>query len=117
MVGDGILESYIQDQLGAGFITDVSSPDARQLAQAKQERTLFGLPGEVDHEFQIVKVRPGPEGQRELSIETYFEEGHHVLRAVEKSGQWDPKSVVEELHLDQAREQQIKDSADAPKTA
>lgn len=117
LVGDGILESYIQDQLGAGFITDVSSPDARQLAQAKQERTLFGLPGEVDHEFQIVKVRPGPEGQRELSIETYFEEGHHVLRAVEKSGQWDPKSVVEELHLDQAREQQIKDSADAPKTA
>jgi Subtilase family len=105
--GDGQLESYIQDKIGAGFITDVSSPDATQIAQASQDRAFFGLPGQKDHEFQLIKMRLDTDGNRQLNIDTYFDEGHHVLQATAKDGAWDPHSVIEELHLDSKRQREI----------
>lgn len=104
---DGQLESYIASQIGEGFVTDIFGDTAQQLAAARQDRTFFGLPGTQDHEFQIVKVSPDPDGVRQLSVDTYFLEGHHVLRANLKHGAWDPSSVVEELHLDRARQAEI----------
>ncbi len=101
---DGRLESYISEKIGEGFVTDIYGDEATQLAQASQPRTFFGLPGTEDHEFQLVRVSPDPEGRRELSVETYFDQGYHVLKANLKDGQWDPATVVEELHLDPARE-------------
>ena len=107
--GDGKIESYIQDKIGAGFITDISSPDATQIARANQDRAFFGLPGQEDHEFQLVKMRLDPDGNRKLTLETYFDEGHHVLQAVAADGRWDPHSVIEELHLDAKRQKEIED--------
>lgn len=99
LTADGMLEPYIQEQLGEGFVTDIFSEQAAQFANAKQERTLFGLPGQEEHEFQLVQVRPNTDGERELVLQTYFDEGHHVLKAVARDGAWDPDSVVEELFL------------------
>lgn len=105
LVGDGKLEAYISDQIGPGFITDLASPDAQQMAQAHQDSTFFGLPGTKDHEFQLVRMAPNLDGKRQLEIDTWFKEGHHVLQAVAENGQW--TQFREELHLDKAREQQI----------
>lgn len=105
--GDGLLDAFISEKIGPGFITDISSPDATQIAQANRDRTFFGLPGQKDHEFQLVKMRPDPSGQRQLTVETYFDEGHHVLQADAKDGAWDPATVVEELHFDAARQREI----------
>lgn len=107
LIADGILEPYISEQIGEGFVTDIFGDTAKQLAEARQERTFFGLPGEVDHEFQLVRIAPDPDGVRKLWVDTYFNEGHHVLRASAKDGAWDPKSVVEELHLDRKRQEEI----------
>lgn len=107
LIADGKLESYIESKLGVGFITDLSSPDATQIAQANQDGAFFGLPGEEDHEFQLVKMRTGLDGTRKLTIDTYFDEGHHVLQAFAKDGAWAPATVVEELHLDHKRFQDI----------
>lgn len=107
LIGDGALEPYIAEKIGEGFVTDIFGETAQQLAQAKQDRTFFGLPGEEDHEFQLVRVSPDPNGNRQLWVETYFDEGHHVLRAKEKDGTWDPATVVEELHLDAKRQKEI----------
>ncbi|MFN8609149.1 MAG: S8/S53 family peptidase [Vulcanimicrobiota bacterium] len=103
--GDGQLESYISDQIGPGFITDLSSSDAQQMAQAHQDSTFFGLPGTRDHEFQLVRMAPNLDGKRQLEVDTWFKEGHHVLQAVAENGVW--TQFHEELHLDKAREQQI----------
>ena len=107
IVADGYLEPYISEQIGEGFVTDIFGETARQLAEARAERTFFPLPGKVDHEFQLVRVSPDTEGVRSLSVDTYFLEGHHVIRAKLKDGAWDPKSVVEELHLDATRQKEI----------
>lgn len=105
LVGDGQLEAYISDQIGPGFITDLASPDAQQMAQATQDSTFFGLPGLKDHEFQLVRMAPNLDGKRQLEIDTWFQEGHHVLQAVAENGVW--TQFREELHLDKAREGQI----------
>lgn len=105
LVGDGRLEAYISDQIGPGFITDLSSPDALQMAQAHQDSTFFGLPGTKDHEFQLVRMAPNLDGKRQLEVDTWFKEGHHVLQAVAENGVW--TQFHEELHLDKARQQQI----------
>lgn len=105
LVGDGRLESYISDQIGTGFVTDLASADAQQMAQAHQDSTFFGLPGSQDHEFQLVRMAPNLDGKRQLEIDTWFKEGHHVLQAVAENGAW--TQFHEELHLDKAREQQI----------
>lgn len=107
LIGDGELEPYIAAKIGEGFVTDIFGETAQQLAEARQDKTFFGLPGTKDHEFQLVRVSPSPEGTRQLWVDTYFDEGHHVLRADLKDGAWDPKSVVEELHLDAKRQQEI----------
>ena len=104
---DGQLESYIESKMGEGFITDITSDDATGIAQAEQDSTLFGLPGQEDHEFQLVKMRTDTEGHRVLTLDTYFDEGHHTLQAQAKDGRWDPASVVEELHLDPKRKESI----------
>ena len=103
--GDGQLEAYISDQIGPGFITDLSSADAQQMAQAHQDSTFFGLPGTKDHEFQLVRMAPNLDGKRQLEINTWFKEGHHVLQATAENGAW--SNFREELHLDKARQQQI----------
>lgn len=103
--GDGQLEAYISDQIGPGFLTDLSSPDARQMAQAHQDSTFFGLPGTKDHEFQLVRMAPNLNGKRQLEINTWFKEGHHVLLATAENGAW--TNFREELHLDKARQEQI----------
>ena len=105
LIGDGRLESYIESKIGEGFITDVTSSDATQIAQAKQDSALFGLPGKKDYEFQVVKMRTEENGPRVLTVDTYFDEGRHVPRAEAKDGAWDPKSVTEELHLDPKRKE------------
>lgn len=107
LAADGKLESYIENKLGPGFITDITSEDATQIAQAKQDTALFGLPGEQEHEFQLISMRTDNDGQRSLKLETYFDEGHHVIRALESDGAWDPATVIEELHLDPKRAQAI----------
>lgn len=107
LMGDGELEPYISERIGEGFVTGITGETAEQLVQATQPRTFFALPGEEDHEFQLVRVSPDPEGVRTLSVDTYFNEGHHVLRAKAKDGAWDPASVVEELHLDAKRQKEI----------
>ncbi|MBS2035958.1 S8 family serine peptidase [bacterium] len=105
LLGDGQLESYIADQIGPGFITDLTSSDALQMAQAHQDSTFFGLPGTKDHEFQLVRMAPNLDGKRQLEVDTWFKQGHHVLQAVAENGVW--THFHEELHLDKAREQQI----------
>ena len=105
--GDGRVDSYILDEIGEGFVTNIFGDEASQLARASKERTFFGLPGTQDHEFQLVRVSPDPDGKRQLTLETYFDEGHHVLRAELKDQNWDPQSVVEELHLDPVRQAAI----------
>lgn len=105
---DGELEPYILGRIGEGFVTGIFGDEAAQLARATQPRTFFGLPGTEDHEFQLVRVSPDPDGRRELSVSTYFDEGYHVLKAHLKGNRWDPESVVEELHLDPVREAQIR---------
>lgn len=107
LIGDGELEPYISERIGEGFVTGITGETADQLLQATQPRTFFALPGEKDHEFQLVRVSPDPQGVRTLSVDTYFNEGHHVLKAKAKDGAWDPTSVVEELHLDAKRQQEI----------
>jgi hypothetical protein len=107
LIADGQLEPYILDKIGEGFVTGIVGETADQLAAARQDRTFFGLPGAQDHEFQLVRVSPDPDGVRQLSVDTYFDEGHHVLRAKVKDGAWDPASVVEELHLDAKRQREI----------
>ena len=107
--GDGQLEAYISDQIGPGFITDMSSSDAQQMAQAHQDSTFFGLPGNKDYEFQLVRMAPSLDGQRQLKIDTWFKEGHHVLKATAENGAW--TNFHEELHLDKARQQQLESSA------
>jgi hypothetical protein len=107
---DGRLESYIESKIGEGFITDITSEDATGIAQASRDSALFGLPGKEDHEFQLVKMRTESDGTRVLTLDTYFDEGHHVLQADAKNGRWDPESVTEELHLDPKREKAIEDS-------
>ena len=107
LIADGQLEPYISDKLGEGFVTDIYGETAQQMAAARQDRTFFGLPGTEDHEFQLVRINPNPDGVRQLWVDTYFNEGHHVLRATLKDGAWDPTSVVEELHLDAKRQKEI----------
>ncbi|MBN9418864.1 MAG: S8 family serine peptidase [Candidatus Eremiobacteraeota bacterium] len=107
LIGDGQLEAYISNQIGTGFITDLASPDAQQMAQAHQDSTFFGLPGTKDHEFQLVRMAPNLDGKRQLEIDTWFKEGHHVLQAIAENGAW--TQFHEELHLDKARADQIKD--------
>ncbi|MCA9791971.1 MAG: S8/S53 family peptidase [Candidatus Eremiobacteraeota bacterium] len=107
LVADGSIEPYILEQLGEGFVTGIDTDEAGQLARATQDRTFFGLPGAKDHEFQLVRISPDPDGVRQLSVETYFKAGHHVLSARLKEGAWDPHSVTEELHLDAKREAEI----------
>lgn len=107
--GDGHIEPYILDELGEGFVTSIVSDEAAQFAEAKQDRTFFGLPGTEDHEFQLVRVAPDTEGRRQLSLETYFDEGYHVLKAKLGDGAWDPKTVTEELHLDPKRQEAIEE--------
>lgn len=104
---DGKLESYIESKIGEGFITDIRSDDATGIAQASRDSALFGLPGKEDHEFQVIKMRTDSEGTRTLTVDTYFDEGHHVLQAQAKDGRWDPQTVVEELHLDPERKSQV----------
>lgn len=99
---DGKLESYIENKLGEGFITDIASEDATNIARASQDSLLFGLPGEKENEFQLVKMRTDVDGIRVLTVDSYFDEGHHVLRAEEKDGKWDLATVTEELHLRQS---------------
>ncbi|MBX3172462.1 MAG: S8 family serine peptidase [Candidatus Eremiobacteraeota bacterium] len=106
LVGDGQLEAYIAEQIGPGFVTDLAGADAQQLAQAHQDSTFFGLPGAKDHEFQLVRMAPNLDGKRQLEIDTWFKEGHHVLQAVAENGVW--TQFHEELHLDKAREQTLK---------
>ncbi len=113
LIGDGELEPYISERIGEGFVTGITGETAEQLVQATQPRTFFPLPGEKDHEFQLVRVSPDPEGVRTLSVDTYFNEGHHVLRVKAKDGAWDPASVVEELHLDAKRQKEIESRSDA----
>lgn len=113
IIADGFVEPYINEQIGEGFVTDIFGETAQQLAQARAERTFFPLPGKVDHEFQLVRVSPDPEGVRSLSVDTYFLEGHHVIRAKLKDGAWDPASVVEELHLDAKRQKEIESRSPA----
>ncbi|MGE0495184.1 MAG: S8 family serine peptidase [Vulcanimicrobiota bacterium] len=103
LIADGSIEPYILEQIGEGFVTGLDTDEAGQLARATQDRTFFGLPGAKDHEFQLVRVAPDPDGVRQLSLETYFKAGHHVLTARLKDGAWDPHSVTEELHLDPRR--------------
>ena len=103
--GDGQLEAYISDQIGPGFITDLASPDAQQMAQAHQDSTFFGLPGTKDYEFQLVRMAPNLDGKRQLEINTWFKEGHHVLQATAENGAW--TNFHEELHLDKARQQSL----------
>lgn len=103
--GDGKLEGYIADQIGPGFLVDLAGDDARQLAQAHQDANFFGLPGAKDHEFQLVRTGLNLDGKRQLNIETWFKEGHHVLGAVAENGAW--SHFTEELHLDKARQAQI----------
>ncbi len=105
LTADGKLEPYILERIGEGFLHDLSGDDARQLATASQDSTFFGLPGQVDHEFQLVRMGPDPDGQRTLEIDTWFNEGHHVLRARAQDGSW--TAFEEELHLDQARQKEI----------
>ncbi len=105
LVGDGQLEAYISDQIGPGFLTDLAGADAQQMAQAHQDSTFFGLPGTKDHEFQLVRMAPNLDGKRQLEIDTWFKEGHHVLQAVAENGVW--TQFREELHLDKGRQQQI----------
>jgi len=107
LTADGHLEAYILERIGEGFLHDLAGEDAGQLATASQESTFFGLPGTKDHEFQLVRMGPDPDGRRTLEIDTWFSEGHHVLRARAKDGAWDPASFEEELHLDKAREKEI----------
>jgi hypothetical protein len=107
LIADGQLEPYIAEKIGEGFVTDIYGETAQQLAAARQDRTFFGLPGSQDHEFQLVRVSPDPDGVRQLWVDTWFNEGHHVLRASLKEGAWDPASVVEELHLDARRQKEI----------
>ncbi len=104
--GDGKLEGFIQEAIGTGFYHDITNEEATQLAQSKQERTLFALPGEKDSDFQFVKINPNTQGVRQLEIETYYLEGHHTMRVLEKNGAWDPTTVQEELHLDPKRKEQ-----------
>jgi hypothetical protein len=106
LAGDGKLEGFVQEAIGAGFYNDITNEEATQLAQSKQERTLFALPGEKDSDFQFVKINPNPQGVRQLEIETYYLEGHHTMRALEKDGHWDPSTVQEELHIDPKRKEQ-----------
>ncbi len=108
---DGKIEPYILEKLGEGFVTDIFGDESQQLARAQKESTLFGLPGKFDHEFQLIKVRPDAHGIRQLTLETYFDEGHHLLQATLKGDSWDPASVVEELHLDHQRRQRIEAEA------
>lgn len=110
LVADGKLESYIESKLGEGFITDITSEDAAGIAQARQDSALFGLPGKEEHEFQVIKMRTDPEGTRVLTVDSYFDEGHHVLKAEAKDGRWDPSTVTEELHLDPNRKQSVEGS-------
>lgn len=114
LIGDGSLEPYISEKIGEGFVTGITGETADQLVQATQPRTFFALPGEEDHEFQLVRVSPDPNGVRTLSVDTYFDEGHHVLRAKAKDGAWDPASVTEELHLDAKRQKEIEARPPAP---
>ena len=107
LVGDGKLEGYILERIGEGFLHDLAGEDAKQIANANQESTFFGLPGKADYEFQLVRLAPDPDGQRELTIETFFNEGSHVLRARAQDGAWDPATISEELHLDAARQKKI----------
>jgi hypothetical protein len=116
LIADGQLEPYIADQIGEGFVTDIYGETAQQLAEAHQDRTFFGLEGKREHEFQLVRISPDPDGVRQLWVDTYYLEGHHVLRAKIKDGAWDPKSVVEELHLDAKRQQEI-ESRPRPETS
>lgn len=106
LYGDGRLESYIEEKIGVGFITDLQSADAAQFASGPKN-FLTGLEGKKDHEFQLLKIRPDDNDKRVFTVETYFDEGKHVLQATEADGKWDPKSVIEELHLDNARKQRI----------
>lgn len=105
LVGDGRLETYISDQLGTGFVIDLASEDAQQMARASQDSTFFGLPGVKDHEFQLVRMAPNLDGKRQLEINTWFKQGNHVLRAVAENGAW--TGFQEELHLDKAREEAL----------
>ena len=114
LVGDGQLEPYISEKIGEGFVTDIFGETAEQLVNATQPRTFFALPGEKDHEFQMVRVSPDPDGVRQLWVQTYFDEGSHILRAKAKDGAWDPASVVEELHLDAQRQKEIESRPPAP---
>ena len=107
LVGDGSLEPFILDKIGDGFVTDIYGAEAKQFAEATQDNTFFALPGEKDHEFQLISIRVNGNDKRELNVSTYFDEGNHVLRAELSDGTWDPKSVVEELHFDQKRQEQI----------
>jgi subtilase family protein len=107
---DGKLESYIESKIGDGFLTDITSEDATGIAQASQDSTLFGLPGRKDHEFQVVKMRTDSDGTRVLTLDTYFDEGHHVVQAEARDGRWDPATVVEELHLDPKRKESVEQS-------
>ena len=112
LIGDGQLEAYISEQIGTGFLTDLAGSDAQQMAQAHQESTFFGLPGTKDHEFQLVRMAPNLDGKRQLVIDTWFKEGHHVLQAVAEHGVW--AQFHEELHLDKNREQAINAASAAP---
>lgn len=107
LVGDGLIEPYILDRIGEGFVKDIYGDEARQFAEATLDTNFFGLPGAKDHEFQFVRIAPDPGGVRQLTVQTYFNEGHHQLRASLKDGAWDPASVSEELHLDAERQKGI----------
>lgn len=109
LIGDGVIEPFVLDKIGEGFVTDIFGAEAQQFAAATQDNTFFALPGEKDHEFQLISIRVNGNDKRELNVSTYFDEGHHVLRAELNESSWDPKTVTEELHFDAKRQKDIED--------
>ena len=99
LVGDGNVDSFVFDILGEGFITGLDDQAVDQFVQAKGKNVRFGLPGNVENQFQIVTARTADDGSRNFTLETYWGENHHVLRARHADGDWIPEQTVEEIHL------------------
>lgn len=99
LVGDGQVDQFVFDIVGDGFITGLDDPSVEQFVKAQGKNVRFGLPGNEENQFQIVTARTADDGSRNFTLETYWGENHHVLKARHAGGQWIPEQTLEEIHL------------------
>jgi hypothetical protein len=98
MRGDGVVDDFIVQAIGTGFIRGLDDESVPQFVQSEKNFRLV-LPGETPDVNQVIDVRDNGEGQRKFTLQTAFGSHIHVLKGEYANGAWNPQRTVEEFYL------------------